>query len=125
MLTTPFTSPSSCHGERLSVLEFLHGTFGASGTSSTGFFYSHSSPLTLSSCGNYISKHSRYFYKIEMLKSHHRLTDVRSAWKKLVGVGRGSSFLASSLEKLSWVCSQTAQQPFRLVSETTATNALN
>lgn len=122
MLTTPFTSPCSGHRERLSVLESLHG---ASGTSGTGFFYSHSSPLTLSYCGNSISKHSRYFYKIEMLKTHHRLTDVRSAWKKLAGGRGGSTFLASSLEKLSWVCSQTAQQPFRLVSETTATNALN
>lgn len=95
MLTTPFTSPCLCHR-------------GASGASGTGFFYSHSVPLTLSHCDDSISKHSQHFYKLEMLKSHHRLT----AWRNLAGGRAGgcgeSSFLASSLEKLSWVCKQPA-----------------
>lgn len=89
--------------------------------SGTGFFNSLSIPPTLSYCDESISKHSRHFYKIEMLKTHHRLTDIRSPGRNL----GGSYFLASSLEKLSWVHSQLARQPFKLVLETTVTNTLN
>lgn len=62
--------------------------------SGTGFFNSLSIPPTLSYCDESISKHSRHFYKIEMLKTHHRLTDIRSPGRNLGGI--------LFLSKFSW-----------------------